>query len=209
MNEKASPGLRIIAALIDQLLLGTLCLLLLIFLASASDVIQLLDRLALTVMLVIFVFSLGIPFYSIFITSKFGGTVGKLITGIEVVDGQYKRVSLTRAFFRNYVGYIVSSLLFWLGFIWIAIDPDRRGWHDMLADTFVVVKKRGGEIIGVLAVITLLGINLLLVVATIQQFRSHKSLYQEIFSEIVGEIQNSIPGDSVPSPLPFMIPRDI
>lgn len=203
MNDKASVGLRVIAALIDFLILWVFYFLVLLFLAQAGNITQLLDRLSLTLIFFIFISSLGIPFYSIFATAKLGGTVGKLITGIEVVDNQNKRVSLGRVFFRNYVGYIVSSTFFWLGFIWIAIDKDRRGWHDMIADTFVVVKKRGGLVFGALTLILLFGTNLLLVVTTIQQFRSHKTLYQEIATEIVSEIQKAAPEDSTPSPFPF------
>lgn len=203
MNEKASVGLRLVAALIDHLLLWTLYLLLLLLLISAGDVTQLLNRLALILILIIFVFSMGIPFCSIFLTAKIGGTVGKLITGIEVIDFQGKHVSFTRAFFRNYIGYIVSSIFFWLGFIWIAVDRDRRGWHDMIADTFVVVKKHGGQVIGILAIILILGINLLLVVTTIQQFRAHRSLYQELVSEIVNDVQKATPEVSTSSPFPF------
>jgi uncharacterized RDD family membrane protein YckC len=32
----------------------------------------------------------------------------------------------------------VSSLVFYLGFIWILVDKRRRGWHDLIAGTVMV-----------------------------------------------------------------------
>lgn len=36
------------------------------------------------------------------------------------------------------LGYILSTLPLCLGFIWIAFDGKKRGWHDMIAGTLVV-----------------------------------------------------------------------
>lgn len=36
------------------------------------------------------------------------------------------------------LGYYVSSLVFYLGFVWILVDARRRGWHDLIAGTLVV-----------------------------------------------------------------------
>jgi hypothetical protein len=36
------------------------------------------------------------------------------------------------------VGYIISGLALSLGFIWLAFDPKRQGWHDKIARTYVV-----------------------------------------------------------------------
>ena len=36
------------------------------------------------------------------------------------------------------VGYWVSGLVFYLGFIWVFVDKRRRGWHDLIAGTVVV-----------------------------------------------------------------------
>ena len=40
----------------------------------------------------------------------------------------------------RYLGYFVSTFVFMLGFIWVALDSRKRGWHDYIAGT-VVVKK--------------------------------------------------------------------
>ena len=38
----------------------------------------------------------------------------------------------------RYIGYIVSALALSIGFIWIAIDKRRQGWHDKIARTYVI-----------------------------------------------------------------------
>lgn len=38
----------------------------------------------------------------------------------------------------RFVGMWVSSVVVYLGYAWILIDPRRRGWHDLIAGTVVV-----------------------------------------------------------------------
>jgi hypothetical protein len=38
----------------------------------------------------------------------------------------------------RFVGYIVSGAVLSLGFLWVALDGKRQGWHDKLARTYVV-----------------------------------------------------------------------
>jgi len=65
-----------------------------------------------------------------------GRTVGKALLGLRVVDRAGARPSVARSIVRA-LGYLVSSIL-WLGFIWIAVDTDREGFHDKIARTHVV-----------------------------------------------------------------------
>jgi uncharacterized RDD family membrane protein YckC len=46
-------------------------------------------------------------------------------------------VTWGRAVLR-YLGFIVSAIPLSLGFLWIAIDGRRQGWHDKLAGTYVI-----------------------------------------------------------------------
>lgn len=68
-----------------------------------------------------------------------GGTPGKIMLGMRIVssDGSTNGIGWGRAILRL-LGYIVSSMLCYLGFIWIAIDKDSQGWHDKIARTYVV-----------------------------------------------------------------------
>jgi hypothetical protein len=36
------------------------------------------------------------------------------------------------------VGSLVSALFLWLGYLWIAVDWRKQGWHDKIAATLVV-----------------------------------------------------------------------
>ena len=77
------------------------------------------------------------PLYFVIMTAVFGQTIGKMITGIRVVGSNGGRVSFVRAFVRL-VAYIPSAVLLFAGFLWVIWDPERQGWHDMLADTVVI-----------------------------------------------------------------------
>ncbi|MGA7985503.1 MAG: RDD family protein [Burkholderiales bacterium] len=40
--------------------------------------------------------------------------------------------------FIRFLGYFVSIVPLGLGFLWIAFDRKKRGWHDLIAGTVVV-----------------------------------------------------------------------
>jgi uncharacterized RDD family membrane protein YckC len=49
----------------------------------------------------------------------------------------------------RYFGYFASCIPLFAGFIWIAFDRRKQGWHDKMANT-VVVRQRVTEIVSVL-----------------------------------------------------------
>ena len=58
--------------------------------------------------------------------------------GIKVVrDADGGPVTMGSAILRL-LGYWVSGLVFYLGYIWIFIDKRKRGWFDLIAGTVVV-----------------------------------------------------------------------
>lgn len=69
-----------------------------------------------------------------------GQTPGKMALGIKVIGTDGSPVSWGKAILR-YIGYIISSLVLSLGFIWVAFDAKRQGWHDKIAGTYVVRKE--------------------------------------------------------------------
>jgi uncharacterized RDD family membrane protein YckC len=79
---------------------------------------------------------LVVALYEIFFWRLRGQTPGKWLLGIRVVALGGGRVSVGRAIVRV-LGYLVSALPIYLGFLWI-LGPDRRGFHDHLARTEVV-----------------------------------------------------------------------
>jgi len=71
-----------------------------------------------------------------------GGTPGKLVLGLRIVDaGTGGPPGLGRLVLR-YVGYLVSALPLGLGYLWILWDPQKQGWHDKLGHTLVVKDAR-------------------------------------------------------------------
>jgi uncharacterized RDD family membrane protein YckC len=65
-----------------------------------------------------------------------GQTPGKMIFGLRVVQSTGDEMTLGIGFLR-WTGYFVSAI-FYLGFFWIAVDPQKQGWHDKIAGTVVI-----------------------------------------------------------------------
>jgi len=66
-----------------------------------------------------------------------GQTMGKFITGIKVSKADGARLSWGSAILR-YIGYLISAVALSIGFLWLAFDKKRQGWHDKMAGTLVV-----------------------------------------------------------------------
>lgn len=69
-------------------------------------------------------------------------TPGKMIIGAEIVDARTGGKPTTGQFIGRYLAYYVSMIPLFLGFVWIAFDKRKQGWHDKLAGTVVVRKRR-------------------------------------------------------------------
>jgi uncharacterized RDD family membrane protein YckC len=80
---------------------------------------------------------LGFLYFFIFHAVR-GQTPGKRLLSIYVIDGYGRRPSILRALLRT-AAYVPSLLVLALGFLWIGFDREKRGLHDWLADTYVVL----------------------------------------------------------------------
>lgn len=69
-------------------------------------------------------------------------TPGKMVIGALVVDEKTGQPPSFMQCVIRYVGYIVSFVGLCLGFIWVAFDKKKRAWHDLMAGTVVISKKR-------------------------------------------------------------------
>lgn len=96
----ANPWLRFSGWMVDFLLLTTVWLRLIWWVVTADTVTMLLDSLLIVVPLGIAGVFVGL-LLTAGLTSYFGGTIGKLIFGMEVVDGLGKRLSFRRALWRE------------------------------------------------------------------------------------------------------------
>ena len=68
-------------------------------------------------------------------------TPGKMVVGARIVNARTLGKASTGQLIGRYFGYYLSTIVFFLGFLWIAFDKRKQGWHDKLAGT-VVIKKR-------------------------------------------------------------------
>jgi len=66
-----------------------------------------------------------------------GQTPGKMLMNIKLVRIDASKVTFGTALLR-YLGYIVSGAVFFIGFIWIAFDSQKQGFHDKMAESCVV-----------------------------------------------------------------------
>ena len=66
-----------------------------------------------------------------------GTTVGGIVLKLQVVRCDGQPMSFTTALVRGLAAALSVFVLF-LGFLWIAWDHDKQGWHDKIAGTIVV-----------------------------------------------------------------------
>lgn len=68
-------------------------------------------------------------------------TPGKMLLGMKLVDADTGHAPSLRQNIVRYFGYFVSMLPFMLGFLFVARDGRKQGWHDKMANTVVVYKR--------------------------------------------------------------------
>jgi uncharacterized RDD family membrane protein YckC len=67
-----------------------------------------------------------------------GRTPGMMLFGLRVArEADGTKPGLGRSFLR-YVGYWIAWITLFIGFIWVAFDNRKQGWHDKIAGTLVV-----------------------------------------------------------------------
>ena len=70
--------------------------------------------------------------------TSLGATPGKIMLDCKIIDVDTEEfISVKKALLRM-LGYFVSALPFYLGFLWIARDKRKQGLHDKLAGTLVI-----------------------------------------------------------------------
>lgn len=146
---------RAIAFAIDMFILFFISMVLLVsgifalFIGSLSQDVQMIraEWVGLTVRFVL-LYGLTVMvvqmLYFTYFHGNTGQTPGKMLLGLQVLQATGERVTYGIAFLR-WVGYIISKMFFWLGFIWIGFDHKKRGWHDYIAGTVVIQLLREPE----------------------------------------------------------------
>lgn len=78
---------------------------------------------------------IGMAYFTYF-HGAIGQTPGKILLKLKVIGTTGKKLTYGVAFLR-WVGCIISSLALFLGFLWVAFDSKKQGWHDKIAGTVV------------------------------------------------------------------------
>lgn len=68
-------------------------------------------------------------------------TPGKMAVAAKIVDAKTGNAASTGQLIGRYLAYYLSMIPLFLGFIWVAFDERKQGWHDKLAGTVVVRQK--------------------------------------------------------------------
>lgn len=155
----ATFGQRLGAYLLDALLLSVPLTALFIgffgvFVAGSAATLETLDQADPTVgggflagflglFMLVLLLSLVVPLlYAVgYEGSPQGQTFGKWVVGIRVVDGRTAgRLAPSRALIRALVRSFASQFLA-LGYLWMLWDEQSRTWHDLAADSRVVVTR--------------------------------------------------------------------
>ena len=142
-TNTASFGARVIAFVIDLVLLESIHSFL--FLLLAINLIQIthIEPLAFLTFIISCLFTFFVSFvflhmvYFTLFHAWSGQTIGKMIMGIRVVTNDNELASPSVAFLR-WSGYILSFVPLAIGFLWAAVDKDQCAWHDRLSQTRVI-----------------------------------------------------------------------
>lgn len=96
-------------------------------------------------------------------------TPGKMIFALRVVDADTLEPPSKKQAIIRFFAYIPAGVPLFLGYIWVAFNKRKRGWHDMMANTVVIhryarptsfrdVEAKRQVMIGAIALIILISI---------------------------------------------------
>jgi uncharacterized RDD family membrane protein YckC len=86
-----------------------------------------------------FLLQVVFPAVAVILFWKFrGATPGKMLISARVVDARTLGPLSNAQAIGRYFAYFVSMLPLMLGFLWVAVDKRKQGWHDKLAGTLVI-----------------------------------------------------------------------
>jgi len=106
-------------------------------LSDQSQLMELLERM--TTQLSVDLLFMGTIFVLFWVYKN--STPGKMLFKSDIVDAKTLSAPSISQNIIRYLAYFISLLPLGLGFIWIAFDKRKQGWHDKLAGTVVIIGK--------------------------------------------------------------------
>ena len=193
-HSKAPFYLRLTSTLIDLLVLLIPNLLFVLYIAGANNITEFLNLsfwyfgVFLVWFLVVYIF------YIALFTSRYGGTLGKLVTGLRVVDEEFNYLTDKRSVFRHTIGYFVSLMFLGFGYLWMLKDRKSQAFHDKVSHTYVYLVGSNNFVYGFVTLLVLLLLNTVLIMRIGTTIDKNETLKRdlELFRYEVN--QNSYPG---------------
>jgi uncharacterized RDD family membrane protein YckC len=127
-GAKAGFWIRVVAFIIDSIIVGVINAIIAAILNSSTT-----GRSGIQTLL-------GIIYFTYFWSSSSpwpGQTVGDKLLSLRVIRTDGSDLTIVQALIR-YVGLFISFIVIFIGVIWVAFDPNKQGWHDKIAGTYVV-----------------------------------------------------------------------
>ena len=183
-NNLASPWVRLLAAIIDGFVGLVSFLSILLVVSNSNSGYNFLTSIVNGLIWLVFFWPVVYGLFVVCLTSKAGGTLGQLLTGIRVVDEKGQFLSFKMAFFRTYVGTIVSGCLLGVGYLWMFWDKERQGWHDKVSGTYVVSKNKLGWLVGILILALIIFISFVTLGAAVINFGKNEAVYSQLFKTL-------------------------
>lgn len=75
--------------------------------------------------------------YFVILNGYSGKTIGKMLMGIRIISDDGNTIGFWQSFVR-WIGYYISAIFLFVGFLWSIFDRNSQSWHDKIAGTFVV-----------------------------------------------------------------------
>lgn len=154
-QQQANPGgytgysgfwLRWVAAVIDNVILQVVILpvsfivgmvLGVLIVAAGGDPAKEGPQILLNLIGIALSFTISIGYNVYMITSPKQATLGKMALGLKVTDLYGQRITVGRAFGREF-GKFLSGMILMIGYIMAAFTEKKQALHDMLAGTLVL-----------------------------------------------------------------------
>ncbi len=73
-------------------------------------------------------------------------TPGKMALNIKIVNAYDGGKLSVGQIIGRYFAYLPAMLVLFIGIIWVAFDKRKQGWHDKLAGTVVIRKKKNNSV---------------------------------------------------------------
>ena len=73
-----------------------------------------------------------------YLVGKTGQSWGRKLLGLKVVNAEGEPIGFWIALGRNLFAILISAPAAFLGWLWVAWDPDKQAWHDKVFRTYVI-----------------------------------------------------------------------